>query len=129
MKTSIATVVLLVGAGLGAPAMATTSSRLDQPAETHQVRVHYGDLNPSTRNGATELYRRISFAAHEVCGDVMLPSFVNLSRAYRQCRQTAMEDAVAKVDAPKLTALYDRHFPDNPLIASKPNGRGARAVG
>ena len=129
MKTTIATLVLLIGAGTGAPAMATVSQSLSAPAETHQVRVHYGDLNVSSATGAAELYRRISFAAHEVCGDVTISSYLNLSRAYRECRQTAMEEAVAKVDRPKLTALYDRHFPDNPLIATKANGRGARAVG
>jgi UrcA family protein len=129
MKTSIATLVLVAGAVAAAPAMATNLPSFGDPPETHSVRVHYADLNLSTASGAEELYRRISFAAHEVCGDVTVPSFVNQNRAYRECRRTAVEDAVAKVDRPKLTALYDRHFPDNPLVASKPNGRGAGAVG
>ncbi|HET7132387.1 MAG TPA: UrcA family protein [Gammaproteobacteria bacterium] len=129
MKTSIATLAVLVGAIAAAPAMATNLSRFSGQTETHKVRVHYADLNLGTASGAEQLYRRISFAAHEVCGDVTVPSFVNQNRAYRECRRTAVEDAVAKVDRPKLTALYDRHFPDNPLVASKPNGRGAGAVG
>jgi UrcA family protein len=127
MKTSIAMLVLLVAASVGAPAMATISTK-PNAEQAHQVRVRYGDLNLNTEQGADELYRRISYAAHEVCSDVVVPSYVLLESAYRQCRQTAMQDAVAKVDRPRLTALYDRHFPENPL-ANNNQPHGSRSVG
>ncbi|HZF28060.1 MAG TPA: UrcA family protein [Gammaproteobacteria bacterium] len=129
MKTSIAMLVLLVSAGVGAPAMATVSTRAGDQGQTQKVLVRYGDLNVNTAAGAEQLYHRISLAAHEVCTDVGLPSYLTLHHIYQQCRQTAVEQAVATVDRPKLTALYDRHFPDNPLVAAKSSGRSLRSVG
>ena len=129
MKTSIAMLVLLVSAGVGAPAMATVSTHRADQEQTQKVLVRYGDLNVNTQEGAEQLYHRLSLAAHEVCTDVGQPSALNLHRLYQQCRQTAMEQAVATVDSPKLTALYDVHFPGNPLVAAKPSGRSLRSVG
>jgi len=127
MKTSIALLVLLIGVGLEAPAMATASARPSNQEHTYGVLVRYGDLNVNTAKGAEQLYRRISYAAHEACSDVVAPSYALLGAAYRRCRQTAVEDAVAKVDRPRLTALYGQHFPENPLLNDKPHG--AHAVG
>ena len=129
MKASIAMLVLLVSAGVGAPALATISARPDDSAETHKVLVRYQDLNVNTERGAEQLYHRISFAAHEVCGDVTAPSYLILNRAYQQCRQTTLKQAVAAVDRPKLTALYDQHYPDSPLVAAKASSHGSRSVG
>ena len=128
MKTSIATLLLLVSAGVGAPAMATSSARPSEQEQTREIVVRYGDLNVNTEKGAEQLYRRISYAAHEACSDIVSPSYLLLDRAYLQCRQTAMEDAVARVDRPKLTALYDRHFPGNPL-ANNRAAHDTRSVG
>ena len=129
MKASIAMLILLVSAGTGAPAMATVSVRPGDQEQTQKMLVHYEDLNVNTAAGAEQLYHRISLAAHAVCTDVGLPSSLTLHRIYKQCRQTAMEQAVAAVDRPKLTALYDQHFPDNPLVAAKVSGRSLRSVG
>jgi UrcA family protein len=129
MNTSIATLVLLGSAVVGTPALAAISAHAGEQEETHKMVVHYGDLNVNTELGAQELYRRISYAAHEVCGDVTDPAYSTLDHAYQQCRRTAMEQAVAKVDRPILTALYDQHFPDNPLVVAKPSGHGSRSVG
>ncbi|HEX5048179.1 MAG TPA: UrcA family protein [Gammaproteobacteria bacterium] len=126
MKTSIAMLVLLVGAGAGAPAMATISAQPAEQQQTHKIVVQYGDLNVNSAKGAEQLYSRISSAAHEVCGDVIAP--LRLDTAYLRCRQTAMEDAVAKVGHPKLTALYDQHFPENPLVNNR-RAHGQRSVG
>lgn len=130
MKTSMVTLVLLVGASVGAPAMATVTARAGEQQETHKMLVHYGDLNVNTETGAHELYRRISYAAHEVCGEATDPSYSTLTLEYQKCRQAAMEQAVAKVDRAKLTELYDQHFPDYPLVvAAKPSGHGSHSVG
>ena len=115
MKISIATLVLLASAAAAAPAMATVPAPGAQ--DTHTARVRYGDLNASTESGAEQLYGRLSFAAHEVCSDVTAPSYLTLNRAYQDCRRQALENAVAHLDQPKLTALYDHH------------GRAAHTVG
>src|SRR5262245_29998722 len=74
MKTSIATLILLVSAGVGAPALATTSARTNDQEVTHQAVVRYGDIDVKTEHGVHELYRRISLAAHEVCDEDGVPS-------------------------------------------------------
>lgn len=126
MKTSIAMLVLLVGAGAGAPAFATVAAQPTEQEQTHKVVVQYGDLNVNTAKGAEQLYSRISSAAHEVCGDVIAP--LRLDTAYLRCRQSAMQNAVAAVGRPKLTALYDQHFPENPLVNNR-RAHGERSVG
>jgi len=70
----------------------------------HKV-VSFKDLNLNSAEGIEVLYRRIRSAAHEVCAD---PYRYDLSElALRPCIDDAMSRAIAQVNRPMLTMLYE----------------------
>jgi UrcA family protein len=69
------------------------------------LEVEYTDLNLATTAGAKTLYKRISHAAHTVCGPNHARA-VALQSAYRRCVRDAVNAAVEKVGAPTLTVLH-----------------------
>ena len=83
--------------------------------EVARIPVHFADLNLSSSAGTKELYLRLSGAAKTACRDDSgVRDIAELHAIYR-CQQIAIEKAVAQVDRPLLTALYDRRFPREPL--------------
>jgi UrcA family protein len=79
------------------------------PADTApSVVVRYGDLDLSTTEGVRALYQRISVAAREVCPyeDSKQLSLVALNH---NCREAAIERAVASVHNTQLAALRSEH--------------------
>ena len=73
-------------------------------AVPHKV-VRFKDLNLNSTEGAAVLYGRIKSAANEVCGN---QDRFNLSRAHtiQICINEAVSRAVAQVNSPMLTSLY-----------------------
>lgn len=73
-----------------------------------QAVVKFGDLNLSSRDGAAALYGRIKVAAYAVCGsfDTDRRDLTNLA-ALNTCVHNAVRDAVAKVNQPTLSAIYN----------------------
>jgi UrcA family protein len=70
----------------------------------HKV-VRFSDLNLNTPEGVAVLYRRINSAAYEVCGN---PDRYDLSELKQQiCVKDAVSRAIAKVNSPMLTSLYE----------------------
>ena len=66
--------------------------------------VSFKDLNLNTAEGVEVLYKRIKSAAHEVCAD---PDRYDLSEfKLRPCIDDAMSRAIAQVNRPMLTSLY-----------------------
>jgi UrcA family protein len=88
-------------------AMIATAAQAGEPADVppHKV-VSFRDLNLNTTEGAEVLYKRIKSAAIEVCG--VSESF-DLARMYvpRTCISEAVSRAVAQVNRPMLTSLYE----------------------
>ena len=83
-------------------AVCSASDSADAPQEA----VKYGDLNVSNPQGAAVLYSRIRAAAGRVCErhddrDLAAMPLRN------SCVRKAIADAVAKVDQPALSALYN----------------------
>jgi UrcA family protein len=74
-----------------------------------QTRVRFGDLNVDRPEGAAVLYRRIERAAKRVCGEPRLPGSHFTSPIWRSCVVQAVEQAIATVDRPALTAYYREH--------------------
>jgi UrcA family protein len=72
-------------------------------AVAHKV-VSFKDLNLNSAEGIDVLYKRIRSAAHDVCAD---PYRYDLSEfALRPCIADAMSRAIAQVNNPMLTSLY-----------------------
>jgi UrcA family protein len=66
--------------------------------------VRYSDLDISKPDGAKTLYQRIRAAARHVC-DLSIGGDAVLRVAEKACVDTAIDNAVRKVDAPALTSL------------------------
>ena len=79
------------------------TARADQ-AVPHKV-VHFKGLNLSSSEGAALLYGRIKDAAREVCGE--RDRFIlSQSHAIKICMNDAVSRAVAEINSPVLTSLY-----------------------
>ena len=71
----------------------------------HKV-VSFKDLNLSNTEGAAVLYGRIKSAANEVCGK--RDRFeLSQSRTIQICINDAVSRAVAQINSPMLTSLYN----------------------
>jgi UrcA family protein len=92
--------------------LATTAGAQESlPSKT----VRYSDLDISNPEGAKALYHRIRAAARDVC-DLSTAGDPVLRAATRACVDTAIDNAVRKVDAPALTSL---RFGGDIRLASK----------
>jgi UrcA family protein len=86
--------------------MMYNAARADESVDAlpHKV-VSFKDLNLDTPEGAAVLYRRITSAANEVCGN---PDRYNLSQFKLQiCVKDAVSRAITQVNRPMLTSLYN----------------------
>jgi UrcA family protein len=81
-----------------------TIAHADEAART----VRYSDLNLSTQAGAAVLYKRIRFAAEDVCGDVHSWQLAE-AKAAKACVDRAIFTGVRSVNAPMLTSEYNAH--------------------
>ena len=75
-------------------------------ADVLQMHVKYADLNINTPAGAAALYQRIRVAADQVCafpGTRDLAVFAKV----KACTDQAVAHAVAAVNNPTLTGIYD----------------------
>ena len=74
-----------------------------------QVPVRYGDLDVSGASGAAVMLQRIDDAATEACGAPWgsLREY-RLSVQRSTCHRQSMERAVAAVDSPVLSALFQQ---------------------
>jgi UrcA family protein len=106
MKSFTSSRVLAGALLLAAAAIATAgTSEASQSVRVVSLEVEYTDLNLATTAGAKTLYKRISHAAHTVCGSVDSRS-LRVITANRRCVNDAVNAAVEKVGAPTLTVLH-----------------------
>jgi UrcA family protein len=87
--------------------LAAGAARAGEPADTHVSKVvSFRDLNLNSTEGAAVLYNRIKSAATEVCTG---GNSYDLSRfhAVQTCINESVSRAVAQVDRPMLTSLYE----------------------
>lgn len=84
--------------------MLYNAARADETVATQ--RVSYKDLNLNSPEGAAVLYGRIKKAANEVCGHWDNFDLSQL-HAVQTCIDGAVSRAVAQVNSPMLTSLYD----------------------
>lgn len=69
------------------------------------ITVRYAELNLNTADGARVLFRRIKFAAAEVCEPLDGRSLARHA-VWQKCYERALADAVRQVNQPRGTALY-----------------------
>src|SRR6185312_14564404 len=87
--------------GAGALGALTSSAQAeDVPSKT----VKFQDLDISKPAGAKTLYGRIRAAARDVC-DASTSGDPIMKPAMHACMETAIDNAVRKVNAPALTSL------------------------
>jgi len=98
ITTIILTSALAVGAQIAHGAGPTDVS-------PRHVKVLFSDLNLTSIDGATTLYRRLQNAAESVCAEHGTRDVRSQFRA-RTCVSTAMSAAVADINQPTLTAYY-----------------------
>ena len=91
-----------------AVAAATIAPAVADPAnQKFSVRVTYADLDLSRIEGVKTLTDRLDRAIGKACGNAQRKMSVQQTRMIKQCRATAMDQAVASIDAPLLTALHE----------------------
>lgn len=78
------------------------------PGDQRSVTVRYADLNLAGPEDAAKLYRRIRSAADLLCGPRLSPGTLWESPSYRSCFNAAVEEGVAQVHRPALTALHEQ---------------------
>jgi UrcA family protein len=105
-------------AALAATFLTPATVLADDLDETETVVVHFGDLDLDTPNGAHLLYLRLGNAAKSVCGDEYEAIDLKDRGDILDCQRDAIQHAVEHVDRPLLTALYDRHHPQDRAIVS-----------
>ena len=111
--------------------LATTAPAFADPSTVFQsVRVMYPDLDLNTSRGTRNLYWRLKSAAQDVCGNLYDIEYLAELRKVEQCQQAALENAVMEVNKPLLTARYDKHFPNTPIVDVRVSAKpaGAREV-
>lgn len=73
------------------------------------ITVSYSDLDLTKQAGIETLYQRINWAARAACGPASLhkyDAFLSSRKAWRECVDRAIADAVGSIDEPMLTALH-----------------------
>jgi UrcA family protein len=84
----------------------SAASLASDDTDVPQLVVKYGDLDLSSPQGATALYRRIGYAAEQVCPNLQSAA-VSLQGQARACIHKAIADAVIKVNQPALFTEYN----------------------
>jgi UrcA family protein len=96
----ITTTIMIFGLGL-----ACQFSAAAPPQDVHFIDVHFADLDLTRNEGAAVLYQRLEASAKAVCASLDARDVASQMR-FRECVETAIGSAVAKVDRPALTAFY-----------------------
>ncbi len=99
-----------------AAALIATFAAGAQAQDVVQIHVKFADLDVNHPAGAAVLYQRIRVAAGKVCA---MPDSRELDRAAqaKACMAKATADAVAAVNAPALTGLYQAKVGDTHLAS------------
>lgn len=104
------TLLLCIAAAASAATYADTQPAFDMQDSTAISVKH---VNFDRPNEVAALYRNIRYAADRVCSPHNVPGFHFDSPKYARCYDKAVDDAVASVGRPELTAYYQEHMASN----------------
>lgn len=91
---------------IAAPANAQVRPAHGQP-DALETTVTFSDLDLNRVAGADVMIARLEQAARKVCGEAPSPSELKKKARYRACVTTTTNAAVARIDAPLVTARYN----------------------
>ena len=92
----------------------TSVGHAAEPGDLPTASIRVDDLNLSTDAGAERLFGRLRLAAARVCADdpgVLYPLWESV--AINACEQRAIAPPVQQLNAPLLTARYNRYYHDS----------------
>jgi len=99
-----------------AVALAAGPASAEPRRDLVMTRVTVGDLDLSTDRGAATMLRRIKSAARELCALPRSELFRNAQGLEWKCRRGAMDAAVERLKAPKLTLAYAEWVSAEPAV-------------
>ena len=103
-----------------AAASSTVYAETDSSFEMrHSTSVRVEKVNFDRRDEVAALYQRITYAGNQVCGPRTMTGFYYTSPGYISCYNKAVDEAVARVNRPELTAYYQEQLAHNSRLASK----------
>jgi UrcA family protein len=114
MKTSIAktiTALTLTASFFGVSSMALADQEATAKTAESSMRIAFSDLDLSKPDDVAELYARIKSGARLVCIDSSSPWDAKRTETIQRCYSAVVDDAVAQVNQPKLTALHQQKSP------------------
>ncbi|HSC07449.1 MAG TPA: UrcA family protein [Steroidobacteraceae bacterium] len=100
LKRSIAAFAFTAALATLAPAQAA------EPTSESNITVKFRDLDLAKAEGVATLYQRIERSARLVCTDSSSPYDAGRVQTFERCYQAAIQDAVASINQPQLTALH-----------------------
>lgn len=89
----------------------TGTSRRDGDTQVLAKTVQIGDLNLSSEAGIEVLLRRLHAAARQVCSPLADNRDLQRQIMWRNCRETAVANAVASINHPQVMAYVMRRSP------------------
>jgi UrcA family protein len=99
---------VLAVAALSVAFFAVAAQAGDAPLDVGSRAVRYSDLNLSSEAGAKVLYRRIYYAAVQVCGDAFSRQ-LDQAAAAKACMDKAIASSVRAVNSAQLTRTANAH--------------------
>lgn len=99
-----------------AAALVASPASAEPRRELIMTRVVLGDLDLSTDPGAKAMLRRIKSAARELCALPRSELFRNTAGLEWKCERGAMDAAVERLQAPKLTLAYAEWVSAEPTV-------------
>jgi UrcA family protein len=98
--------LMMIGAlALSTPALADVRPSPENP-DRLQTTIRHDDLNLARPHHAAVMLARIETAAKAVCGGAPAPNELMKSKLFRACMAETTDQAVAKLDAPLVTARH-----------------------
>jgi UrcA family protein len=96
--------LLVVAGSFGCVLAAGLANAANADAPTRVVR--YSTETLTSNDGLQDLYRRIQFAAKQVCPDSYSKD-LHANQLVKACREQAVANAIHQINNPQLAALHD----------------------
>lgn len=99
-------ILLTAAASFAAFALTAPASASGARPDPQEVSVHYGDLDLAKPAGAEAMLNRLERAAERACGGEPDLRALYAQRLFNRCVDDALNQAVARLDAPLVTSLH-----------------------